>query len=213
MRRRGFGYDLPVTGRSKIDSARLIGISEEVWQKRRCSMLMVDKVKEGSEPAAATSGKYRQRLFTGAAVMISLLLTALLGLTGCSNTNLDFPTEYQAVYLDNGQIFFGKLSDTGSSFPMLRDVFFVQTQMDRDKKESKHLLFKRGAIEGHHPDFMRLNAQHIVVIEPVAPDSRVAQLIREAKAPRPPETKEAPIPPAATPPVSKPPAAKLPGAR
>ena len=38
---------------------------------------------------------------------------------------------------------------------------------------------------------MRLNAQHIVVIEPVAPDSRVAQLIREAKAPRPPETKEA----------------------
>ena len=186
-------------------------------------MLRVDKVKEGSTPAVAdifgrcrrtTSGKYRQRLFTGAAVAISLLLlTALLGLTGCGSTNLDFPTEYQAVYLDNGQIFFGKLSDTGSSFPILRDVFFVQTQMDRDKKESKHLLFKRGAIEGHHPDFMRLNAQHIVVIEPVAPDSRVAQLIREAKAPRPPETKEAPKPPAANPPVPKPPAAKLPGTK
>jgi hypothetical protein len=150
-------------------------------------------------------------------VTISLLL-ALVGLTGCGSSSLDFPTEYQAVYLDNGQIFFGKLSDTGSSFPMLRDVFFVQTQTDRDKKESKHLLFKRGAIEGHHPDFMRLNAQHIVVIEPVAPDSRVAQLIREAKAPRPAETMEVPKPPATilpatTPPVTKPPAVKPPGTK
>ena len=165
-------------------------------------MLRVDTVKERlNKPVANTfgrcrqiiSGKYRQRLFTGAALAIFLLLlTALLGLTGCGSTNLDFPTEYQAVYLDNGQIFFGKLSEAGSPFPIMRDVFFVQTQTDRDKKESKHLLIKRGAIEVHQPDYMRLNAQHIVVIEPVAPDSRVAQLIREAKAPRPPETKEAP---------------------
>jgi hypothetical protein len=169
-------------------------------------MLRGDSVKEGSRKAVTeisgkcgrtVSGKYCQRLFTGAAAAIFLLLlTSLLGLTGCGSTNLDFPTEYQAVYLDNGQIFFGKLSDSGSSFPILRDVFFVQTQTDPAKKESKHLLFKRGSIEGHHPDFMRLNARHIVVIEPVAPDSRVAQLIREAKAPQPPATKEAPKPPA-----------------
>jgi hypothetical protein len=171
-------------------------------------MLRVDTVSGGSKkPVADISGRcrriisaqYRQRLFTGAAVAISLLLlTSLVGLTGCGSSSMDFPTEYQAVYLDNGQIFFGKLTDTGSPFPILRDVFFVQSQTDPTKKESKHLLFKRGASEGHHPDFMRLNAQHIVVIEPVAPDSRVAQLIREAKAPRPAEPpKEAPKPPAA----------------
>ena len=119
---------------------------------------------------------------------IFLLLLALLGLMGCASGDLDFPTEYQAVYLDNGQVFFGKLSETGSPFPLLRDVFFIQTQVDRDKKEAKNLLIRRGA-EGHGPDFMRLNVRHIVAIEPVAPDSRVAQLIREAKAPRPPETK------------------------
>ena len=165
-------------------------------------MLRVDTVKERSrKPVADTfgrgrriiTGQYRQRLFTGAALAIFLLLlTALLGLTGCGTRDLDFPTEYQAVYLDNGQIFFGKLGETSSPFPILRDAFFVQTQTDRDKKETKNLLIKRGGMEGHQPDFMRLNAQHIVVIEPVAPDSRVAQLIREAKAPRPPETKEAP---------------------
>jgi hypothetical protein len=157
-------------------------------------------------------GKYRLGTLSGAAAAIFLLLAAALGLTGCGSSSLDFPTEYQAVYLDNGQIFFGKLADSGSPFPILRDVFFVQTQTDRDKKESKHLLFKRGSIEGHHPDFMRINAEHIVVIEPVAPDSRVAQLIREAKAPRPPATQEAPTPPvtreAPKPPVTKSPAAR-----
>lgn len=161
-------------------------------------MLRVDTVKERSKKSVAdTFRRYRQRLCTGAAgAMFLLLLAALLGLAGCGSSSLDFPTEYQAVYLDNGQIFFGKLSETGSPFPVMRDVFFVQTQMDRDKKEGKHLLIKRGVNEAHHPDFMRLNAQHIVVIEPVAPDSRVAQLIREAKMPRPPETKEAPKTPA-----------------
>ena len=114
---------------------------------------------------------------------------------GCGAGDLDFPTEYQAVYLDNGQVFFGKISETGSPFPLLREVFFVQTQVDREKKESKNLLIRRGS-EAHGPDFMRLNLRHIVVIEPVAPDSRVAQLIREAKAPRPPENEEAPKPPA-----------------
>ena len=131
-----------------------------------------------------------------AVIVLLALLTALLGLIGCGAGDLDFPTEYQAVYLDNGQVFFGKISETAGPFPILRDAFFVQSQVDREKKETKNLLIRRGA-EGHGPDFMRLNAQHIVVIEPVAPDSRVAQLIREAKAPRPPETKEAPKTPAA----------------
>jgi hypothetical protein len=134
--------------------------------------------------------------FTAGAIFL-LGLMALLGLMGCGSRDMDFPTEYQAVYMDNGQIFFGKLSATNSPFPILRDVFYVQAARDRDKKETKNLLIKRGVAELHRPDFMRLNAQHIVVIEPVAPDSRVAQLIRQAKAPRPPETREAPKPPAA----------------
>lgn len=170
-------------------------------------MLRVDTFKEMSrKPVADSCGrcrrtisdKYRQRLFTCATISIFLLmLTPLLGLTGCTSSDLSFPTEYQAVYLDNGQVFFGKIAETNSPFPILRDAFFVvQTQVDREKKETKNLLIRRGVIEGHHPDFMRLNVRHIVVIEPVAPDSRVAQLIREAKAPQPPETKEAPKTPA-----------------
>ena len=118
---------------------------------------------------------------------------------GCSGSDLNFPTQYQAVFLDNGQVFFGRLDAAGSPFLTLRDVFYVRTVTERDKKETRNLLMKRGA-EWHAPDFMRVNSRHVVLIEPVAPDSRVAQLLLEAMAPPaapPKETGPAPTPPAA----------------
>ena len=120
-------------------------------------------------------------------LLFQLLLPVLAGCTGGSD--LSFPTEYQAVFLDNGQVFFGKLEDAGSPFLMLREVFYVQRTASPDKKEVKNLLVKRGG-EWHGPDFMRINLRHVVLIEPVAPDSRMAHLIKEAKAGRPAETQE-----------------------
>jgi len=59
---------------------------------------------------------------------------------------------------------------------------------------------KRGS-EWHAPGFMRINTRHIIYIEPVAPDSRVALLIREVQAhpvvaPSAPNPAAAPAPPA-----------------
>jgi len=138
-----------------------------------------------------------------------LCLLAGLGLlAGCGGSDLNFPTEYQAVFLDNGQVFFGRLESGGSGFLTLRDVFYVQRLNEADKKEARNILVKRGS-EWHGPEFMRINSRHVVLIEPVAPDSRVAQLIREAKMPHPrPAVAPAPAkPPAAAPAPAKPPAA------
>jgi hypothetical protein len=132
-----------------------------------------------------------------------LFLLAGLGLlSGCGGSDLNFPTEYQAVFLDNGQVFFGRLEDSGSAYLTLRDVFYVQRLVEADKKDAKNILVKRGS-EWHGPEFMRLNSRHVVLIEPVAPDSRVAQLIREAKvAPARPAVAPAPAP--APPPAAAP---------
>jgi hypothetical protein len=133
---------------------------------------------------------------------LSLAVLTALGLfLGCGNNDLNFPTDYQAVFLDNGQVFFGKVSDSASPYLMLREVFYVQTLVDQDKKNS-NILVKRGS-EWHSPEFMRINSRHVVVIEPVGNDSRVAQLIREAKtAPAP---KAEPSLPAPTPKATNPP--------
>ena len=128
-------------------------------------------------------------------------LAALVLFLGCGSYELNFPTDYQAVFLDNGQVFFGKLSDTGSPYLTLREVYYVQTLVEEDKKKSANLLVKRGS-EWHNPEFMRINPRHVLVIEPVGPDSRVAQLIREAKA--------APAPKAESPPRAPAPKAESP---
>jgi hypothetical protein len=89
-------------------------------------------------------------------------------------------SEYQAVLLSNGSVYFGKLEGLGSAFPMLREVYYVQSGVDPQTKEPKNILLKRGN-EWHKPDFMILDGHQIVLVEPVSEDSRVSSLIREIK--------------------------------
>jgi hypothetical protein len=50
---------------------------------------------------------------SGVLIFLFLLLLSALG-GGCGrSSDLSFPTEYQAVFLDNGQVFFGRLEDAG----------------------------------------------------------------------------------------------------
>jgi hypothetical protein len=95
-----------------------------------------------------------------------------------------FATEYQAVFLDNGQAFFGKLENADSDYPLLKDVFYIQRLVNKENNEVKNTLIKRGS-EWHAPDQMYINAKHIVLIEPVTPHSKVAELITEAKTQKP----------------------------
>jgi hypothetical protein len=116
--------------------------------------------------------------------LIVLPMLSLLFLPCCTEQRPSFKTEYQAVFMDNGQVFFGKVKNAGDPYPLLRDVYYIGRQTSPDGKEVKSILIKRGN-EWHGPDLMYVNRQHVVVMEPVAPDSRVAQLIREAKNQRP----------------------------
>jgi len=109
------------------------------------------------------------------------LITALLS-TGCErfSQKMTFPTPYQAVLLDNGQYFFGKLEERGASYAVLRDVFYVQSHVNPETKEVSSALIKRGQ-EWHKPDAMYINPRHIVAIETVASDSKVAEMIARAQ--------------------------------
>jgi hypothetical protein len=64
---------------------------------------------------------------------------------------------------------------------MLTDVFYIQSSANPETKAVINILVKRGK-EWHGPQFMYINAKNILVIEPVAPDSQVAKLIKEATA-------------------------------
>ena len=93
---------------------------------------------------------------------------------------VEFSTPYQAVLLTNGSVYFGRLQGYGSSRPVLTEVYYVVTQNNPETKQTSNVLIKRGK-ELHEPDRMYLTPQQIVFVEPVGPNSKVAQLIAQAK--------------------------------
>ena len=112
-----------------------------------------------------------------------VIMSCSIAFYGCSLGGGGTPkvsTEYQAVFLDNGQVFFGKLQDAGSKYVLLNDVFYIQSQQDPTTKQVNVVLTKRGS-ELHAPDVMYINVNHILAIESVTTGSKVAQLIQESK--------------------------------
>jgi hypothetical protein len=106
------------------------------------------------------------------AVLIVLLIVVTHGPAGPV-----VKTEYQAVTLTSGAVYYGRLSGLETPYPRLSDVFTIEPQFDPDRGVQNSTLVRRAGA-WHEPSFMLLNAQHIVAVEPVAMSSRVAQLIR-----------------------------------
>ena len=119
-------------------------------------------------------------IIVGIAVVIVVGVTLAFWTTRSAST-VKFDTPYQAVLLDNNQVYYGKVQGLGTPFPVLTDVYYVQQQVNQQTKEVKNILIRRGT-EWHAPDRMVINANHIVLVEPVSPTSKVAQLIADSKA-------------------------------
>jgi hypothetical protein len=89
-----------------------------------------------------------------------------------------FDTPFQAILLDTGQVYYGKIEALDTAFPILREVYYVQSTTDASTKQVTNVLIRRGK-EWHGPDYTVLNSRHIVMVEPVGPASKVAELISE----------------------------------
>jgi hypothetical protein len=120
-----------------------------------------------------------------AALPAIVLVLCALAWSGCSKKSSNPPVPaagegYSAVLLANGSVYFGKLEGLGSPYPVLHDVYYVQSATDPETKKVTSVLVKRGK-EWHAPDRMIINDKAIVFVEPVGADSKVAELIAESK--------------------------------
>jgi len=119
--------------------------------------------------------------------VITVLLAALIVLLGLavfqnirSASAPVFKTPYQAVVLTGGQVYYGKLENPTGMYPVLRDIFYVVTKQDPQTKQVSNVLVRRGR-ELHSPEYMVLNRQSILFVEPVKEDSEIAKSIEEQK--------------------------------
>lgn len=90
---------------------------------------------------------------------------------------------YQAVFLDNGQVYFGRLRRKGDAY-RLTSVYYMQMRGNPqsgsdDPQSAESVLVKLGS-EVHGPaDFMDINPDHILFTEDLTADSKVSKAIAE----------------------------------
>lgn len=93
---------------------------------------------------------------------------------------------YQAVFLTNGQVYFGHLSNPGGHNPVLRDIYYLQSQPSNPQntsssqnQQSQLSLVKLGN-ELHGPqDKMVIKSDQILFWENLKDSSKVVQAIHQ----------------------------------
>ncbi|PJA47635.1 hypothetical protein CO172_00640 [Candidatus Uhrbacteria bacterium CG_4_9_14_3_um_filter_36_7] len=138
----------------------------------------------GAQEEKALSKKKTARVFF-LVVLIVIFAAAIISLLFIlKNTALGSfqrQSEYQAVFLDNGQVYFGKLTGPKSDIYRLSDVYYVQQGAANLNEKSDFTILKLGN-EVHGPlDSMDILAQHILFIEDMKSDSKVLQAILQYK--------------------------------
>lgn len=128
--------------------------------------------------------------------VVVVLLLAVGGWLAWSNMMGDGgvkTAQYQAVFLTNGQVYFGKVSNINSSYVKLTDIFYLQVQQSvqpSDSSKSSNTsssdnnqvsLAKLGS-ELHGPeDTMYVSRQQVLFWENLKNDGKVVQAINSYK--------------------------------
>jgi hypothetical protein len=99
---------------------------------------------------------------------------------------------YQAVFLTNGQVYFGKLSNASDTYVTLKDIFYLQVSQQpplqgqgsqqQNQQQPQLSLVKLGN-ELHGPDDeMQINRDQILFYEDIKDSGKVAEAIKSYKA-------------------------------
>jgi hypothetical protein len=118
---------------------------------------------------------------------IGLVLVALLAANSYQNYRRFhrplLTTQYQAVTLQDGRVFYGRIDHLGSDYPVLWGAFTLRKKSGADNQEPQYSLVRRQD-EINGADHMIFPATAIAYVEPVKPDSIVGRLLALSGAPR-----------------------------
>lgn len=131
---------------------------------------------------------HKTKVALGGLLVLVLLVAVLYNLIGLGSP-VD-SSKYQAVFLENGQVYFGKLSGWGGPRPMITDVYYFQATgtttegnpAQAGAQNNTQTLIKLGE-EVHKPsDKLILNRDAILFVENIEDDGQVVQAIKKNKA-------------------------------
>ena len=119
---------------------------------------------------------------------VALLLVAVALYAGLANPGSESKEinskEYQAVFLSNGQVYFGKITDLNNKYLVLKSVFYIENNTSSSDatqtQNSNYTLRKLGTTELHAPqDKMVVNRDTVTFWENLKDSSQVVTKINE----------------------------------
>jgi hypothetical protein len=148
----------------------------------------------GQAPAAGTSGRRKSdkgklaRFGIAAAVAaVVILLISVVTLVSFSDTKSEDDyvdsTKLQAVFLNTGQVYFGKIQSLNSKYVVLSNIYYLQTSNSGTgttaAANANVSLVKLGC-ELHHPyDRMVINRDQVTFWENLGDNGQVAKAVAD----------------------------------
>jgi hypothetical protein len=128
-----------------------------------------------------------KKIFIGILVVVAIVIVGVaVSRTGVggnffmASDSSGSSSGYQAVFLTNSQVYFGKLSGVASQFPTLKDIYYLQVNNpDGGPVGPDNITLVKLGNELHGPtDEMKINREHILLIEELKDDSNVVDAIK-----------------------------------
>lgn len=116
-------------------------------------------------------------------LLVSLSLARSNG-GGSSESKLVDTSKYQAVFLNNGQVYFGSITSLNSDYVRLNNIYYLTqtTASGTQAANSDYTLVKLGCQQIHYPlDQMVVNRSQVTFWENLNKDGKVAKSIAEFK--------------------------------
>lgn len=128
------------------------------------------------------------RLSATARVAFAVAIIILAGILWWwhASSKLSFDADsYQAVFLTNNQVYFGKVTHADAAYAILSDVYYIQAfslQALASSTQGNQLQLVKLGSELHQPEgTMYINRNEILFIEPLKTDSKISQAIQNFK--------------------------------
>ncbi len=142
---------------------------------------------------AQVAGGMLSKVLAVLLIVLSVVVLGWLGKKAVTMAMADSAVkakQYQAVFLTNGQVYFGKVSKTAEGYVKLTDIYYLQVQQsvqpeDKSKSDNQQPQVSLAKLGGelHGPeDVMYISRSQVLFWENLKSDGKVTKAIADYKA-------------------------------
>jgi hypothetical protein len=122
-------------------------------------------------------------LFTGA-ILVAAIVTLLIVGSNRAESELVEEDRYQAVFMDNNQVYFGKIRTINDNYLDLQGIYYLRVdqpvQPEQEGQQPQNITLQKLGCELHGPvDQMVINREHVTFWENLRSDGQVTKAIGE----------------------------------